>query len=261
VVGRVRDLLRAEVLTGEFGQRPLLSELELGLEFSVSRGVIREALDLLRQEGLILRLQGAGTFAVASKRSARGIDRLTKITEELDRGSARITWEVLDLAEVLAPPFLAKKLDLAPGAPVIVLERLMILDGRPLSIRTSWFPGDVGRPLLAADDELHMQIYDLIDDFLGCQIFEVSLQLEPTTADAITAPVLDVAIGAPLQLMERLMCDKSRRPIEYGHGRTRGDRFVNRSVLRMPPSWRRSCSDSGSSPSTLNGGDADESGT
>jgi GntR family transcriptional regulator len=235
----VRDLLRAEVLDGNFGQSPLITEAELGLQFSVSRGVIREALDLLRHEGLIVRLQGAGTFAVASKRSAQGIDRLTKITDELERGSARVTWEVLDVDEYQAPPFLAKKLELAPGSTVIVLERLMILDGRPLSVRTSWFPDDVGRPLLHADTELHLQIYDMIEGLLGFVVFEVALQLEPTTADAITAPVLGVEIGAPLQLMERVIHGPDGRPIEYGHGRSRGDRFVNRTVLRLPHSCRR----------------------
>jgi GntR family transcriptional regulator len=243
-VGRVRDLLRAEVLAGKFGGAPLISEAKLGVLFSVSRGVIREALDLLREEGLIVRLQGAGTFAVATNRSAQGLDRLRKITDELERGSARVTWNVVDLAEMPAPPFLAAKLDMAPGAPVIALERLMILDGRPLSVRTSWFPHDVGAPLLNAAADLHLQIYDLIENVLGQQIWEVALQLEPTTADSVTAPMLDVDIGAPLQLVERLISDPSGRAIEYGHGRSRGDRFVSRTVLRMPAACRQPRGDS-----------------
>lgn len=239
LVGRVRDLLRAEVLAGGFGDTPLMGETELGLQFSVSRGVIREALDLLRQEGLIARLQGAGTFAVAHNRSAQGLDRLRRITDELERGSARVTWDVLDLSELEAPPFLANKLKVARGTRVIALERLMILDGRPLSLRTSWFPEDIGRPLLGATSKLHQQIYDLIEGLLGCEVCEVALQLEPTTADVVTAPVLDVEVGAPLQLVERVIYDSVGRPIEYGHGRTRGDRFVNRTVLRLPGPSRR----------------------
>jgi GntR family transcriptional regulator len=211
----------------------------LGVLFSVSRGVIREALDLLREEGLIVRLQGAGTFVVAPNRSAQGLDRLRKITDELERGSARLTWDVLDVAEVRPAPFLAAKLDLTPGASVVVLERLMILDGRPLSVRTSWFPEDVGAPLLHAHADLHREMYDLIENVLGHQVWEVALQLEPTTADAVTAPILDVEVGAPLQLVERLMYDSSGRTIEYGHGRSRGDRFVSRTVLRLPAACRR----------------------
>jgi GntR family transcriptional regulator len=237
-VGRVRDLLRAEALSGAFGDAPLISEAKMGLQFSVSRGVIREALELLREEGLIVRLQGAGTFAVAPSRSAQGLDRLRRITEELERGSARVTWDVLDLAEVPAPPFLAARLALAPAASVVVLERLMILDGRPLGTRTSWFPADVGRPLLDPRADLHLQIYEMIERFLGCQVCEVALQLEPTTADAITAPILDVALGAPLQLVERVIYDATGRAIEFGHGRTRGDRFVSRTVLRLPAACR-----------------------
>jgi GntR family transcriptional regulator len=236
LVGRVRDLLRAEVLAGGFGDTPLISESALALQFGVS--------DLLRQVGLITRLQGAGTFALAPNRSAQGLDRLRKITDELERGSARVTWDVLYLGESQAAPFLAQKLDLAPGAPVVVLERFMTLDGRPLSLRTSWFPSDVGYPLLHADAELHLPIYDLIEGLLDCPIREVALELEPTTADSVSAPVLDVEVGAPLQLIERLITDTSGRPVEYGYGRTRGDRFVNRRVLRLPVGCARFSDDS-----------------
>lgn len=82
--------------------------------------MIREALDLLREEGLIVRPEGAGTFAVATNRSAQGLDRLQKITDELERGSARVTWEVLDLTQVVAPPFLAEKLHMSPGDSAVV---------------------------------------------------------------------------------------------------------------------------------------------
>lgn len=43
------------------------SEAELMLEFGTTRNVVREALGLLHDEGLVERLQGAGTFVVTEK--------------------------------------------------------------------------------------------------------------------------------------------------------------------------------------------------
>src|SRR5258708_5499305 len=64
---RVRDLLRAAIVHEEFPVGALPGEAELMLSFSASRQVIRDALALLREEGLVKRVQGTGTFSIASK--------------------------------------------------------------------------------------------------------------------------------------------------------------------------------------------------
>ncbi|OLT15467.1 hypothetical protein BJF78_01960 [Pseudonocardia sp. CNS-139] len=75
-VRRVRDVLRAEILAGRYAGGALPREDVLIRMFGVSRGVVRDVLALLREEGLVQRLQGAGTFAVTPARSAREIDAL-----------------------------------------------------------------------------------------------------------------------------------------------------------------------------------------
>ncbi|WP_116538692.1 GntR family transcriptional regulator [Rhodococcus globerulus] len=59
-VRRTRDLLRAAVLRGDFVDGILPGERELVGSYSVSRGIVREVLTLLRDEGLIARTQGVG---------------------------------------------------------------------------------------------------------------------------------------------------------------------------------------------------------
>jgi hypothetical protein len=60
----VRDLLRLAVVSRAFSVRggALPSEAELMIEVDATRNVVRDALNLLRDEGLIERLPGAGTF-------------------------------------------------------------------------------------------------------------------------------------------------------------------------------------------------------
>jgi GntR family transcriptional regulator len=226
VVRRVRELLRAQIVQAGFPDGVLPSEFDLVREYNVSRGVIREVLALLREEGLIERLQGAGTFVATQERSLIGIDAARTLAEGLDRGVSRVGWELLDVGRQPAPPLVADRLELAPGDEVVFVERLTALDGRPLLVRSSWFPLAVAAPLLQPGTESHFSVYDLIEQVFGYDVAYTRLRVEAARADPAIAPILDLKVGAPVHLMERVIYGPDEQPIEYSVGRARGDRFV-----------------------------------
>jgi GntR family transcriptional regulator len=235
VVRRVRELLRAQIVHAGFPDGVLPSEFRLVREYGVSRGVIREVLALLREEGLIERLQGAGTFVAAQERSPVGIDAARTLAEGLDRGVSRVSWELLDVGGQPAPSLVAERLDLAPGDDVVFVERLTALDGHPLLVRSSWFPLPVAAPLLRPGTEYHFSVYDLIEQVFGHHVAYARLWVEAARADAAIAPVLGLKVGAPVQLMERVVYGTEERPIEYSVGRARGDRFVLTTEMPRQP--------------------------
>ena len=57
---------------------------------------------------------------------------------------------------------------------------------------------------------------------------------EATAADAAIAPVLEIAVGAPVLLTERRLLALDGRPLELSFGRARGDRMVLTTVMRGP---------------------------
>lgn len=60
---RVYQLLQTRIANGEYApDQKLPSEKELSDQFDVSRPIVREALERLRQEGMIYSRQGAGSF-------------------------------------------------------------------------------------------------------------------------------------------------------------------------------------------------------
>jgi GntR family transcriptional regulator len=235
VVRRVRELLRAQIVDAGFPDGVLPSEFRLVREYGVSRGVIREVLALLREEGLIERLQGAGTFVAAQQRSPVGIDAARTLAEGLNRGASRVSWELLDAGHQPSPPLVAERLDLVPGDEVVFLERLTALDGYPLIVRSSWFPLPVAAPLLKPGTEYRFSVYDLIEQVLGRDVAYARLRVEATRADAAIAPVLGLKVGAPVQLMERVVYGSEEQPIEYSVGRARGDRFVLTTEMSRQP--------------------------
>ena len=56
-------VLRAMIKSGQLQPRdPVPSESQLQQEHGVSRGTVRRALDILRDEGLVVTIAGRGTF-------------------------------------------------------------------------------------------------------------------------------------------------------------------------------------------------------
>jgi GntR family transcriptional regulator len=61
-------ILRNDIGSGVYGPRdPIPSESTLQQEHGVARGTVRRALDILRDEGLIITITGRGTFVRPAK--------------------------------------------------------------------------------------------------------------------------------------------------------------------------------------------------
>ena len=232
-VRRIRDVLRTRILEGVYGARPLPSEAHLAMEFNASRNVVREVLALLRDEGLVTRIQGSGTFVVSAK-CDHGLDRLRGLAETFEAHHPRVANQVLLAELVPAVPLVAERLGVDPGAPVVVLERLRMLDGEPVSLDASYLPADVGEPLLGQDLE-HRDVFALIESELGLPLGEARVVIESVAADPAVAGVLEVPVGSPLLFVERLAYTCDGRPVDLEFLRFRGDRISLSTMLVRRP--------------------------
>lgn len=219
---RVRDLLRSAIVDEEIGTGPLPSEAELMLAYSASRQVIRDALGMLRTEGLVTRTQGTGTSAVTSK-VRHAFDHL--------HGPARrqvVAHRILTVTEETAPPRVAAKLRMPAGSTVGIVEYLTLFDDSPYYVCTAYVPTAL-LPVLARAERV-TEWYSLYED-AGIELGVTDQAVEATIADPHHAQLLAVAPGDPLMLFERLIRDHTGVPLEYGFARVRGDRVVLRAQL------------------------------
>jgi GntR family transcriptional regulator len=220
VVRRLRDLMRVGVTAGTV-RRPLV-EAQLQRTFGASRGAVRGALDLLREEGLIDRVPGAGTFAL-SRLARHRFDRLQGLSEGVERGVERVDHQVLALDRLPAPDVVSGALGVGAGDPVVMLERRSFIDGRPVMIGTHWLPADPFADLCveAFEGELH----ELYEATLGVPVAGSRSTIEAVSADAGVAELLGVGHGVPLLRFERRITMEDGRPAEFGFVRCRGDRL------------------------------------
>jgi GntR family transcriptional regulator len=138
---QVADLLRGRVGSGDMPSGVLPSEAELVREFGTSRNAVRDALELLRAEGLIERQPGVGTVVVTEK-YPHGLDLLLGLGETL-RAHGDVTNEVRTSGLITAPPIIAARLKLPHGEPVVYIERLRRVGGRPLSLDLTYLVRDL----------------------------------------------------------------------------------------------------------------------
>jgi GntR family transcriptional regulator len=224
--GRVHDLLRSAIMHGEIPSGVLPAESDLMESFSASRQVIRGALELLQNEGLVRRLQGTGTL-VTSIRVTHDFDFLHGPTQEVEH-------RVLSVSEEVAPPSVARKLDLVPGETCGIVETVTYLDEAPLNATTAY----VLRSFLPelSDFDPHGEWFALYGR-AGIPLGTTEHTIEASVADPFSASLLEVEPGHPLLVLERLVHDADDVPREYAFTRIRGDRLTlrQRHTRAAPP--------------------------
>ncbi|MEW1906970.1 GntR family transcriptional regulator [Kitasatospora sp. NPDC085895] len=220
---QVADVLRRQVLAGVFTGGALPHEERLAEEFGESRNTVREALDLLRTEGLVRRVPGSGTLVLADK-VPHGLNRLQGLAETLHE-HGEVVNEVRSLGPVRAPGPVARRLGLPEGADVVYVERLRRLNGLPLSLDLTYLVPDLGAGLDAAD-LAHTDVFRLIEEAAGQPLGSAEITLEAVSADAHSASVLEVPRGAALLMLERLTTLADGRPVDLEYVRFRGDRIT-----------------------------------
>ncbi|OBK46422.1 GntR family transcriptional regulator [Mycobacterium kubicae] len=229
---RAADVLRQQIHAGAYPDG-LPGENELAAEFFVSRNTIRQALAILKNEGLIDRGPKVGTH-VAQRKYDHGLEALLGLKETF-KNHGEVRNEVRAAMPLAAPPAVAHRLQLKPGEQAVFIERLRYLGDLPLSLDLTYLAPDIGAQILDHSLE-NNDLFALIEEVSGQRLGAASLALEAIPADAHSAATLQVPDGAPLLMLERLTSLDDGRPVDLEYIRMRGDRITMRgNLLRSRP--------------------------
>ncbi|QKG19019.1 GntR family transcriptional regulator [Actinomadura verrucosospora] len=228
------DVLRQQITGGAFPGGTLPDERELGERLGASRNAVREALALLRAEGLITRRRGVGTTVVAAKHG-HGLDRLAGLAEALT-GHGTVTNEVREFGRVpVPPPVVAARLGLPPGAGAVRVERLRRLEDEPLSLDTTYLPGDIGEGLLRRPgigrELAERDLFGLIEEVAGQPLGRAEVQVHAVAAAPATAAPLGIPAGSAIFAIDRLAHLADGRPVDSEAVHIRADRLTLRATL------------------------------
>lgn len=148
---QIADILHESIRTGELAPGTKLpSESALIDKFGVAQGTVRQALNLLRGEGLVQAQQGRGVFVrerppirrVASDRFQRRHrqEGQAAYLAESEAEQVRPRMEVYYVGPAEAPTDVATRLGLAQDAKVLIRRRRYFSDEHPTELATSYVP-------------------------------------------------------------------------------------------------------------------------
>lgn len=198
-------------------------ERELAERLGVSRSTLRLALHDMERAGVVTRRpgRGGGTF-VAVPRVERDLASFAGLGEYIRRQGLEAGARVIGLAVTAAGPAVAEALQIAPGDPIVAVDRIRLAGGEPIALERSRFPAERFPGL--AERALGGSLYDLMRDEYGLEPVRAVERIQPVAAQPGVAELLGVEPGTPLLAVERVAYDAGGLPLEHADDLFRGDR-------------------------------------
>lgn len=218
---QLRDILEGLVTTLPPGSA-LPSERELAERYEVARMTVRSELDRLTTEGLTYRLQGRGTF-VAEPRVAQAT-AFSSFSEDMRARGMVPSSRVLSQSVVIADEFLARRLELAPDAPLVRIHRVRRADGTPMAVEEAHLPG-ARFPGLEEADFSKVSLFEELGTRWSVRLRDADQRVVAVAIEGEEAGLLGVADGVPGLRFQTLARDPEGAPVFYGVSLFRGDRY------------------------------------
>jgi len=212
VYAKIRNAMAQRIATGEWKPRAAIpNEGDLAREFGVSLGTMRKALDLLETERLITRQQGRGTFVndQSSDELAHRFINIRRPNGERILGDVKST----EVTSGVANEMECERLGLGAGDRVHRYRRVRFVNERPFmlveaSLPFLLFPGFEER------NNISQGVVGLAHSY-GLLLGKAEERINIRAASAGVAKALDIAVGSPVAVMDRLVRTIDGRPVEW----------------------------------------------
>jgi len=221
---RIADALRARIREGALAPGARLdTQRQLARSFGVTLMTLRQALEVLERERLIARRHGLGTF-VAAPSIDYDILHLRRLAGDLSAQGEPVTTRLLGSRTSAADRRAAEALGLVPRARVVVLERLRLVNGHPMSLQRSFLPGRIGEEVLKANLAT-TPLRQVLEFKLGITIARARETVSAVRLRRREARELGCRAGAAAFESERISLDARGEPVVFDRVFIPGDRF------------------------------------
>jgi GntR family transcriptional regulator len=207
----------------------LPAQRDLSAQYGVTLMTLRQALQALRDEGLIVQQAGRGTF-IAPVQAAYRVDTLRSFVEDLREQGHDVTTEVLSVS-------MEESAD--AGGHGLRLERLRLLGGRPVIHQTSWVPEPHGSRVRGETFRL-ISLYVALAG-AGVTIVRASERIVPGLLEDPIAGHLQRPAGGAVFISERTTYAMDDQPVVADRAVILGDLMeirAERAATRLSLQWR-----------------------
>lgn len=218
---QLADRMERAIIDGSIpSSDPLENEISLAQRLGLSRPTVRRAFQELVDRGLVVRRRGIGTQVVKGV-VTRNVE-LSSLQDDLLRTNRTPATRLIDRVVGPADDREAGELGLPEGAPVLRARRLRLADGVPLAVLENALSAD--RYDFDAAQLERFGLYELLRS-RGVVIRVARQRIGARSAMAEEAKLLGIAAGAPLLTMERTAYDDGGQAVEVGRHIYRPDLY------------------------------------
>lgn len=237
---QIRDDLAAAIGRGDY--RPgeaLPSQRELSASYGVTLMTLRQALQVLSDEGLVVQQPGRGTF-IAPRHLAYARQSPHSMADELCSRGAELETRLLGLGYQRPSAAARTALYLPSEHDALRIERLCIVDGTPALHRISWVPEPYASSIDVVDFTA-MTVHDALAEYASLVISRSIEDVRPALATAEAARRIRVQIGSPVYLSERVSYGADDHPLIFDRATIAGEQVIiriERETSGTSWSWR-----------------------
>lgn len=221
---QAEELLRTMIQQEEYrGKGKLLpNEVELSKALNISRNTLRQAINKLVFEGLLIRKKGYGT-TVAPQNVMSNARNWMSFSQEMHAQGMVVQNFELHVSRKAAPTAAAEFLGAAEGEKLLCLERLRGRPGLPFVYFISYFNPAIP---MTGEEDMTVPLYENLRKNYGIVVKTSREMICARSANAELAGKLDIKEGDPMLVRKRFVLDAEDKPVEYNVGYYRADSFT-----------------------------------
>lgn len=221
---QAEEVLRKLIETEEYRNGKLLpNEVLLSEQLNISRNTLRQAINKLVYEGLLVRKKGHGT-KVVRKGITGGVKNWLSFSQEMKMLGIEIKNFELHISfkkptEEIASFFGMEQ----PSSKCLVLERVRGKKEYPFVYFISYFNPDIP---LTGDEDFSSPLYSLLESRYNIVVKTSREEVSARLAGEFIAEKLDIGASDPILIRKRFVYDVNQVPVEYNIGYYRADSFT-----------------------------------
>lgn len=218
---QVSQIIKREIESGKYQPGDYIpTEQELRNRFVVSRATIRQAISELIYQGLLERRRTKGTI-VAQQHIQATLKDLVSFTSEIMSRDLPLTTQILAFRHIQCPAIVAENLKISQTDMVARMERLRLVEDRPVAIERwyaplKYFPG-LDQSMFGESGLQQSTYYVLL------QLYNIKITQAVDTVSAVDleerdANLLQQDAGSPVLLRTRISYSADGYPVNYASG-------------------------------------------
>jgi GntR family transcriptional regulator len=221
---QAENILRRLASSDEYKSGKLLpKEVELAQRLNISRNTLRQAINRLVYDGVLIRKRGYGTLVAPQVMLSNARNWMSFSQEMKAQGFEVGNFELHISWKSPSSSAISSFFGTDPKTKLLCMERLRGKIDNPFVYFISYFNPSIG---LTGNENFVKPLYEILEKDFGITVQTSKEEISAQSASAAMADKLGIKEQDPILVRRRLVYDVNDTPIEYNIGFYKADSFT-----------------------------------